>query len=216
MNPFAPQARIPGPASAQRRRAMTLAEMLVTMGIFSLVVIGLVYVQMFIMKYNEVTASEIGASEMSRMSFDDLVRDIRTSWTWSVGTGNQTNFTPVPNSSPQEGNALQLSATQNTNNFVRYFFVTNPTPAVTNFALCRMTNGMSSCTVIAQNLTNNFYTNMFVAEDYLGNLLTTYRYKYVIHVTLEFCQYQYPLTIVGPGYFYDDYKMEFRVASHNQ
>jgi Tfp pilus assembly protein PilW len=216
MKHFAPQARTLRPASARRRRAMTLAEMLVTMGIFSLVVIGMVYVQMFIMKYDEMTCSQIGASEMSRMSFNDLVSDIRSSWTWAVGTGNQTSFTPAPNSSPQEGNALQLSTTQNTNNFVRYFFTTNATAAVTNFSLCRMTNGMSSCTVIAQNLTNNFYTNMFVAEDYLGNMLTTYRYKYVIHVTLEFCQYQYPLTKVGPGYYYDDYKMEFRVASHNQ
>jgi hypothetical protein len=74
---------------------------------------------------------------------------------------------------------------------------------------------MSAYTIVAQNLTNNFYTNMFVAEDYLGNMLTTLRYKYVIHVTLEFCQYQYPLTKVGAGYYYDDYKMEFRVASHN-
>ncbi len=194
---------------------MTLVETLVSMGVFSLVVLGMVYAQMFIMKYDEMTSSQLGASEMSRMSFNDLVADIRTSWTWAVGTGNQTGFTPAPNSSPQVGNALQLSLTQNTNNFVRYFFITNVTTTLTNFMLCRMTNGMASCKVIAQNLTNNFYTNMFVAEDYRGNMLTTLRYKYVIHVTLEFCQYQYPLTKVGPGYYYDDYKMEFRVASHN-
>jgi len=194
---------------------MTLAEMLVAMGIFSFVVLGMVYMQMFIMKYDQMTTSQLGASEMSRMSFDDLVNDIRTAWTWAVGTGNQTNFTPVGNSVPQEGNALQLSSTQNTNFFVRYYFITNETSTLTNFMLCRMTNGMSSYTIIAQNLTNNFYTNMFIAEDYLGNILSTLRYKYVIHVTLEFCQYQYPLTKVGAGYYYDDYKMEFRVASHN-
>ena len=216
MKPFAPQARTRRPAPARRRRAMTLVEMVVTMGIFSLVVLGLVYVQMFIMKYDEITLSQVGASEMSRMSFNELANDIRSSWTWAVGTGNQSSFTAAPNSSPQEGNALQLSATQNTNNFVRYFFITNASASVTNFALCRMTNGMSSYTVVAKNLTNNFYTNMFTAEDYLGNMLTTYRYKYVIHLTLEFCQFQYPLTVVGPGYYYDDYKMDFRVASHNQ
>ncbi|MGO9203113.1 MAG: hypothetical protein ACLQM8_21545 [Limisphaerales bacterium] len=216
MKRFAPQARTLRPASARGSLGMTLVEMLVTMCIFSFVVLGLVYLQMFIMKYDQMTTSELGASEMSRMSFNDLVSDIRTSWTWAVGTGNQTNFTPVPNSSPQEGNALQLSPTQNTNNYVRYFFMTNVTPSLTNFMLCRMTNGMASYDVIAQNLTNNYYTNMFVAEDYRGNVLTTLRYKYVIHVTLEFCQYQYPLTKVGPGYYYDDYKMNFRVASHNQ
>jgi prepilin-type N-terminal cleavage/methylation domain-containing protein len=211
----APNAGSPGRASARGSQAMTLAEMMVAMAIFSLVVLGMVYVQMFIMKYDQMTTSQLGASEMSRMSFDDLVSDIRSSWTWAIGTGSQTNFTPVANSAPQEGNALQLSQTQNTNLFVRYYFITNVTPTLTNFMLCRMTNGALSYTVIAQNLTNNLYTNMFLAEDYRGNLLTTLRYKYVIHVTLEFCQYQYPLTRVGPGYFYDDYKMEFRVASHN-
>jgi len=194
---------------------MTLAEMMVAMGVFSLAVLGVVYTQMFIMKYNELTSSKLGSSEMSRMSFNDLLSDVRTSWTWAIGTGDQTSFTPVPNGNPQLGNALQISPTQNTNNYVRYFFTTQVTPSLTNFMLCRMTNGMSSHTVIAQNLTNNLYTNMFVAEDYLGNMLTTLRYKYVIHITLEFCQYQYPLTRVGPGYYYDDYKMEFRVASHN-
>ena len=112
---------------------MTLVEMMVAMGIFSFVVLGLVYVQMFIMKYDQMTTSQLGASEMSRMSFNDLVSDIRTSWTWAVGTGNQTNFTPVPNSAPQEGNALQLSPTQNTNNYVRYFFITNVTPTLDEF-----------------------------------------------------------------------------------
>lgn len=195
---------------------MTITETLVAMGVFSLVVLGMVYMQMFILRYDDLTSSQLGASEMSRMSFDDLVNDVRTSWTWAIGSGNQTNFTPVSNGSPQQGNALQLSSTQDTNYFVRYYFITNVTPTLTNFMLCRMTNGMSTYSVMAQNLTNNYYTNIFIAEDYEGNELTTLRYKYVIHVTLEFCQYQYPLTKVGSGYYYQDYKMDFRVASHNQ
>jgi prepilin-type N-terminal cleavage/methylation domain-containing protein len=203
------------PSGARNRLGMTLTEMMVVMCVFSIVVLALVYTQMFVMRYDQMTTSQVGASEMSRMSFDDMLRDIRTAWTWSIGTGNATTFTPVGNSVPQEGNALQVSATQNTNNYVRYFFTTNTTIDTTNFSLCRITNGAATYTVLASGLTNNYYTNMFIAEDYLGNELTTYRYKYVIHVVLEFCQYQFPLTIVGPGYYYDDYKMDFRVASHN-
>jgi len=202
-------------ARSRRCRAMTLVELVVASGVFSLVVLGLVYVQMFIMKYNELTSGKVGASEMSRMSFNDLVNDVRTSWTWAVGSGDQNTFTPVLNGNPQQGSALQVSRTQNTNQFVRYFFTTKVTPNLTNFMLCRKASDMTNYTVIAQNLTNSLYTNMFIAEDYLGNMLTTLRYKYVIHIVLEFCQYQYPLTKVGPGYYYDDYKMEFRVASHN-
>ncbi len=194
---------------------MTLAEMLVATAVFSLAVLGLVYVQMFILKYDELTLSKVGASEMSRVSFNELVSDIRTAWTWAIGTGDQNGFIPVGNGNPQRGNALVVSPTQNTNAYVLYFFTTNVTPTLTNFMLCRMTNGAVNYSIVAQNLTNNVYTNMFLAEDYQGNLLTTLRYKYVIHVVLEFCQYQFPLTRVGPGYYYDDYKMEFRVASHN-
>ena len=216
MKRFASQSHNTDPVSAPRRRAMTLLEITVATSIFSFLVLGLVYMQMFIMKYDQLTSSQLGATEMSRMSFNDLLNDVRSSTVGAVGTGNLTNFTPVPNSTPQQGNALQISASQNTNNYVRYFFWTNVTATETNFMLCRMTNGMASYDRIAQNLTNNFYTNMFVAEDYLGNEQTTLRYKYVIHVTLEFCQFQYPLTKIGQGYYYDDYKMEFRVASHNQ
>jgi hypothetical protein len=54
----------------------------------------------------------------------------------------------------------------------------------------------------------------FRAEDYLGKVKTDLSYKYVIRVVMEFCQYQYPLTRVGPGYYYDYYKMEFKITPH--
>ena len=81
--------------------------------------------------------------------------------------------------------------------------------------LCRVTNGSTAYTVVATNLTSVVASNLFTAEDYLGNPLYTLRYKYVIHITLDFWQYQYPLTLVGTGYYYDQYRMDFRVASHN-
>ncbi len=65
--------------------------------------------------------------------------------------------------------------------------------------------------VIAQNLTNRMF---FRAEDYLGNIKTDLSYKYVVHIVMEFYQYQYPLTKVGPGYYYDYYKMEFKITPH--
>jgi hypothetical protein len=86
--------------------------------------------------------------------------------------------------------------------------------------LCRMTNGMTSYKVVANYLTNtpNFEIQNYQNTDFTNvtstNMLSQ-SYKYVVHVNMAFCRYQYPLTIVGPGYYYDYYKMELWVAPHN-
>jgi len=191
-------------ARVRRCQGLTLVEMTVTMGIFALVVIGFVYANLFGMRYDELICSKLGASEQSRMSFDKLTGDIRASKMWHIGNGDQTSFTPLPNATNQLGNAVQLNLTTDTNSYIRYYFETN------NARLCRMTSA-GEYKVIAQNLTNSMY---FHAEDYTNRLVTDLQYKYVIVTTMEFCQYQFPKTYVGPGYYYDYYKIQFKVASH--
>jgi hypothetical protein len=36
----------------------------------------------------------------------------------------------------------------------------------------------------------------------------------VIAAMMEFSQYQYPLTMVGPGYYYNYYCIQIKAASH--
>ncbi len=70
-------------------------------------------------------------------------------------------------------------------------------------------------TVICSNLVNTLY---FTAEDYNGNVQTNMLngqgYKNIIHVNLQFCQFQYPQTQVGTNGLYDFYKLEFRATPH--
>ena len=54
----------------------------------------------------------------------------------------------------------------------------------------------------------------FQAQNYQGSNQTTLTHKGVIDVVMQFCQFQYPLTKVGPGYYYDYYKTELRVTPH--
>jgi len=56
---------------------------------------------------------------------------------------------------------------------------------------------------------------VFSAQDYLGQQMSDYQYKYVIDTLMEFYQYQFPKTFVGPGYYYDYYRIELKAASHN-
>jgi hypothetical protein len=211
--------RLPAGAGRGRwARAFTLAEMMVAMFIFVFMVLGVIHVWMFGMRYDQLSCSKLGASDMSRRGFDLLTRDIRASKWWKVGNGISTNFTVCGNATNQVGNALKLSASGDTNStaYVIYYFDTNACQ------LCRLSNGLPAIQIIANSLTNsgilgNGATNTsmtFHAEKYDGTLAQDWQYKYAIVTTMEFCQYQFPLTKVGPGYYYDYYRIQLKAASH--
>ena len=209
------------PARVARGRsvqAFTLAEMMVAVLIFVFMVLGIIYVWMFGMRYDELSCSKLGASDMSRIGFDVLAGDIRAAKWWKIGNGMGTNFTVCGNATNQIGNALKLSSSSSTNStaYIIYYFNTNACQ------LCRLSNGAPTITIVAQSLTNsgilgNGTTNTsmsFHAEKYDGSLAQDWQFKYAIVTTMEFCQYQYPLTKVGPGYYYDYYRIQLKAASH--
>jgi hypothetical protein len=191
--------------SGRRQHALSLVEMMVATGLFGLVVIGLVYVHMFGLRQDALVNSKLGASDQSRRSFDLLANDVRSSKFWQVGTGDSSDFTPIPNGEAQQGNALIVHLTTDTNNYVMYWFDT------TRRDLRRAVSGQSTFKTIAHSLTNTMY---FRAENYRGDILYDLTHKGVLNVAMQFSQYEYPLTQVGPGFYYDYYKMEFRLTSH--
>ena len=207
-----------GAGRGRRAQAFTLAEMMIAVFIFVFMVLGVIYVWMFGMRYDQLALSKLGASDKSRMSFDLLTGDIRAAKWWKVGTGNDTSFTACGNATNQIGNAIKLSSSADTNStaFIIYYFDTNACQ------LCRLSNGLPAIQIIANSLTNsgtlgNGTTNTsmtFHAEKYDGTLAQDWQYKYAIVTTMEFCQYQYPLTKVGPGYYYNYYRIQLKAASH--
>jgi Tfp pilus assembly protein PilW len=227
-NPLILQPAPPGARRARRTRAFTVAEMMVAVFIFVFMVLGIIYVWMFCLKYDEVVCSKLGASEKSRMGFDELTGDIRAAKWWKVGSATSFNGTSVPftacgNATNQFGNAVKLSASGDTNSsaYVIYYFDTNNVN--TNACwLCRWSNGLPTVQILAQNLTNSGLivngasnTSMtFQAQQYSGSNALDWQYKYMIVTTMEFCQYQYPLTRVGPGYYYNYYRIQLKAASH--
>ena len=190
---------------AWRQAGLTLTEMMVASAIFSLTVIGLVYCQMFGMRQDELVNSKIGACDMARMSFNELANNIRAAKIWQVGNGNLSSFSGIPLGTNQRGNALKLSLTTDTNQYYFYYFDTNACK------LFRGHSGSTALTCLAQYLTNTMY---FQAQTCQGSNQTSMTYKGVIAVVMQFCQYQFPLTRVGPGYYYNYYKMELRVTPH--
>ena len=195
-------------AGAQRTRrtaGLTLPEMMVATAVFGFAVMGFVYCQLFGMRQDQLVNSKIVASEQARLSFNDLANDIRSAKIWAVGNGNLSAFTPLPMGTNQQGTALRLSMTTDTNQFYVYYFDTNAC------TLIRGHSGSGTTKVLARYLTNTMY---FQAQRYNGQIQTDLNHKGVIDVVMQFCQYQYPITRIGPGNYYDYYKMELRLTPH--
>jgi prepilin-type N-terminal cleavage/methylation domain-containing protein len=206
---------MPPALKAWSTRAFTLPEMMIAMATFGMVIGGFLSAHLFGLKYDQRVCSKLGASDQSRMTFGLLTSDIRASKIWRIGRGNSSGFTNLPNATLQQGNALQLFLTTNTNSWIRYYFETNgPTTADPNGRLWRITSD-GDADIIAQSLSNATTNSMtFYAEDYRGTIVSDYNYKYVIVTLMEFCQFQYPKTYVGPGYLYDYYRILLKSASH--
>jgi hypothetical protein len=195
-----------------KMRALTLVEMMTTMAVFGYVVIALVYGQIFGLRQDELVESKLGASDQSRRDFGQIMRDMRSAQIWGVGNYSGSTFTPISNGSLQQGNAIQIQlVASNSTNIVYYFDTSTPG----NCQLMRIHTGDAGPATLASNLTNYYGGSLtFTAEDFNGNPVTDLLDRRVVHFTLGFLQYQYPLTMVGSGYMYDFYKMEFRVTPH--
>jgi type II secretory pathway pseudopilin PulG len=206
---------------ARRARAFTVSEMMVAVFIFAFMVLGVIYTMLFGMRFDEIVCSKMGASELARMSFDQLTTDIRSAKWWKIGTcpmggtiptTNAAAFVACTNAMDQVGNAVRLSCSGDTNSpaYVTYYFDTNACQ------LYRASNGLATAQIIAQFLTNSSGNSMkFTAQQYNGNLAQDWQYKYMIVANLEFMQYQYPLTKVGSNYYFSYYAIQVKAASHS-
>ncbi len=197
--------------SALGWQAFTLVEVMVSMGIFSLATLGLITLHFFGQRHDQLVQSKLGASDQSRRAFDRLTEDIRAAKIFSIGNGSFSNFTEIALGTAQQGNAMRLQLTTNNSIYMVYYFDTGERK------LYRQHSGspLPARTLIASGLTNVTANSMsFRAENYRGDIQTDRTHKGVVGVLLEFAEYQYPLTQVGPGLRYDYYKMQFKVTPH--
>lgn len=186
--------------------AFTLIEMLISMGIFVGLFVGLmVGLQLFGLRVYTLAATKLSATADARRTLGSLRRDIRSSREVYVGTYQNDAFSRIPNNQPQTGNALEIFAPDANGN-------ANATPVIyyqNSGKLCYLTNGIVS--VLANYVTNY---DVFTAEDYRANVLTTYDNNPVICVTLDFSQWEYPVALVGGDGInaYDFYRLQTQVS----
>jgi prepilin-type N-terminal cleavage/methylation domain-containing protein len=210
------QNRLFAQPAQSRRRGMTLIEMMFTMAVLTVVIGGVMSANFLGFREDSLMESKAGANETARRDINQMVYDIRGAKGFDIGTMSGTNFTAITNGTMQ-GAGLKLyciiittNAAIDPNRYLLYYFDTSQS-ANNNGMLWRYNSTNGVATIVASNLIN---TLNFTAENYLGQTQSVRTYKSVIHATLQFCQFQYPLTSVGTNGLFDYYRIDCRVTPH--
>jgi hypothetical protein len=185
-------------------RAFTIVEIMTSMAIFSLVILGVLYAHLFGLRVFNISATRLSASQGSRAALNRVSEDVRSGRLLYVGNGSSAGFTNTPLNKPRLGNALEIFPSGGTNAFVRYFM--DPSAK----ALKRFDSSSGSLVVVAPFITNQI---VFTAEDYAGNVLTNDQNNRIIRLDLDFYQWEFPVAQVGA--YYDSYHLQTRISRRN-
>lgn len=185
------------------RQAFTLAEIQVSMAIIILVIGGVISSHIFGLKLNEATRAKLSASDAARNALGKLTGDIRSAKTIQIGSGTYSAFSPVNFGTTQQGSALRIYPTTNTNSFVVYYLDSSDTK------LKRASTTATTPVIIAEYLTNSI---IFSSESYNGTVLTDNQNNRVIGINLRFYQIRYPITTIGNGGYFDYYQVSTKIT----
>ncbi|MFZ0827417.1 MAG: prepilin-type N-terminal cleavage/methylation domain-containing protein [Verrucomicrobiia bacterium] len=209
--------------------AFTLAEMLIAMTIFTMVIGAMVATQLFGLRVYTLAATKLSATAGGRKALN-LVRDqIRQAKTLNVGICNSTpgSFNPLGLTNYQVGNALMVYPTTNQSVYTCFYLNTTTT---TNCQLWQYTvasNAANTSLVVTTNMLAGYITNqdIFTAQDYNGNTLTNENQndnglesipnRLVISMKMQFWQWEYPIAQVGVAggvNMYDFYQLRTKIT----
>jgi len=183
--------------------AFTLPEIMIAIGIFSLIVVAVISSQLFGMKMFIMTQSKLSAANGARTVMNRVRDEIRSGKIMVVGNGGSNSFSTILSNAPRVGNALRIYPTTATNNFVQYYRDSS------DQKLKRVVSGSSEIDELASYVTNQI---VFRAEDFGGNVLTNDQNNRVIRMTLDFYQWEFPIMIAGHGGYYDYYRLQTRIS----
>ena len=190
------------PLSRRSERAVTITEMMIVVSLLMMVLTAVLTTHLFGLRFFEITKAKLVASDDARRTISRLVSEIRGAKIVRIGNGDLATFTEVADGLLQQGTAIQVYATTNTNTFVRYYWSSVG-------KLRRTTNNATGDDVMASSVTNSL---IFTSENYAGTVLTNNQNNRVIGVTLKFKQLAYPVINIGSSNYYDFYQLRLRVT----
>ncbi len=188
----------------RREAAMTLCELMISLGLFVVTTVGFLFVHISGLELNELVRAKLGASDEARRALSRMVADVRTAGVIRVGTGSVGEFVPQPMGEPQIGNAIQVYPRKDDESrYIRYFW--DPTDSL----LKRTEDGSTAVVVLAHSITNRL---IFRGENHAGTVLTNNMNNRVIGLTMHFSQLVSPNLMIGSGGYFDYYQLHTRIT----
>src|SRR5256885_5401314 len=185
-----------------RQGAFTLPNLLVSMGIFMMVIGGVLASHLFGLRMVEFTKIKLTVNDAIPRGIEQMREEVHSAKIVRVGLGTQTSFTEATNNTPQQGNAIQIYPTSDTNVFIRYY-LDGSSKALQRLATNAVVTIMAD---IVANLT------VFTAEDFRGNVLTNKDDRSIIGLNLQLSQLRGSGIQFGPGNHYTSYQMRHKMA----
>jgi hypothetical protein len=187
--------------------AFTMAEMMIALGIFSLLILGMVAAQIYGMRVYTISATKLVATSGARQVLSDIRDQIREANLVYLGnvSSDWTTYTDITNGN-QQGNAIEIYPTTNSTPYLICYLDT--TTSTNNLMLY---SSVGTTQLLTSYITN---TVVFDAEDLYGNILTNNQNNRVIHMTLQFSQWEYPIAHIGGTNYnsYDYYQLRTRAT----
>ena len=171
--------KMPHATSARKHRnAFTIPELLLSLSIFLVCVLGIVTLQILGLKMSAISASKMESTQASLKTLNAVRNLVMGANTVLVGNGDSNSFTATGTN----GNALQVYPSPSSSNYLRFYLSTE------DQKLYELNNSNDSLTVIAPNITNE---TVFQTVDFQGNQSSSSREHYTIKMVLQFSQLDY-------------------------
>jgi hypothetical protein len=154
----------------------TVTELIISMSVFSLVVIGILACHLAGLRFNWFIQPKIENAQYARQTLSRVVEEVRCATSVQVGSGTSTTFVPAGATNLQAGNALRVYPSTNTSQYIYYYH--------DSAAAClkRIPLLGSSAVSIADSVTND---NVFAMEDFSGTALTNSQNNAVLSILLQ-------------------------------
>lgn len=167
----------PGPGWVEcPENGHTLTELVVSMSLFSLVVIGILACHLAGLRFNWFIEPKIENALYARQTLSRVIEEVRCASSIQVGSGTLSSFVPAAATNAQAGNALRVYPSTNTSQYIYYFH--DPAGASLN----RVPLGGTHSVSIADSVTND---NVFEMEDFSGTVLSNSQNNAVLSILLQ-------------------------------
>jgi prepilin-type N-terminal cleavage/methylation domain-containing protein len=162
------------------KAAFTLPEILISMTIFLLLLLGIISATIFGLKWFQISQTKLLATDQTRKTISKMTDEIRSCSSTFVGDVKTNGlFVGRTNGEAQIGSSLLIYPTTNTTNYILYFLNASDQ----TFRRTCTSSGLT--TIVAQTVTN---TSIFQVQDYTGTIQSNNLDNRLIHCILQFYQ----------------------------